>query len=67
MNKLTNMDLRNIQYHQLDIDDTKSISSFAKFIKETHGGLDVLINNAAIAFKVIYFIFLSFKMFKFDK
>ena len=57
MRKLVNdSGLTNVQYHQLDIDDPKSISTFANFIRETHGGLDVLINNAAIAFKVrLYF------------
>lgn len=39
------------QFHQLDIDNQESIDRFAKYIKEKHGGLDILINNAAIAFK----------------
>lgn len=39
------------EFHQLDIDDVASISAFANFIKEKHGGIDVLVNNAAIAFK----------------
>ncbi|XP_068183350.1 carbonyl reductase [NADPH] 1-like [Antennarius striatus] len=40
------------QFHQLDIDDLKSITTAAAFFKETYGGVDVLINNAGIAFKV---------------
>jgi len=40
------------EFHQLDIDDDNSISTFAKFIKDNYGGIDVLVNNAAIAFKV---------------
>lgn len=39
------------EFHQLDIDDENSISAFANFIKGKHGGLDVLVNNAGIAFK----------------
>ncbi|KAK9506974.1 hypothetical protein O3M35_008813 [Rhynocoris fuscipes] len=39
------------EFHQLDIEDDKSIQRFADHIKETHGGIDVLVNNAAIAFK----------------
>lgn len=39
------------EFHQLDIDDEGSIAAFANFIKEKHGGIDVLVNNAAIAFK----------------
>ncbi|KAF6203902.1 hypothetical protein GE061_002240 [Apolygus lucorum] len=35
-------------FHKLDIDDKSSIDKFAAFIKEKHGGLDVLVNNAAI-------------------
>ena len=38
-------------FHQLDIDNQESINRFAAFIKEKHRGLDVLVNNAAIAFK----------------
>ena len=39
------------RFHQLDIDNQESIDRFAKYLKEKHGGLDVLVNNAAIAFK----------------
>uniref|UniRef100_A0A224XVD1 carbonyl reductase (NADPH) n=1 Tax=Panstrongylus lignarius TaxID=156445 RepID=A0A224XVD1_9HEMI len=39
------------EFHQLDIEDENSIQTFANFIKEKHGGIDVLVNNAAIAFK----------------
>ncbi|KAF6203683.1 hypothetical protein GE061_002016 [Apolygus lucorum] len=38
-------------FHQLDIDDIESIKKFASFIKTQYGGIDVLVNNAAIAFK----------------
>ncbi|KAK4011557.1 hypothetical protein OUZ56_020675 [Daphnia magna] len=37
-------------YHQLDIDDESSVLKFRDHLVETHGGLDVLINNAAIIF-----------------
>ena len=36
-------------FHQLDISNQESINRFAQYIKEKHGGLDLLINNAAIA------------------
>ena len=39
-------------FHQLDIDSQDSIDKFAAYIKNTYGGLDVLVNNAAIAYKV---------------
>uniref|UniRef100_A0A1B6CFB5 carbonyl reductase (NADPH) n=2 Tax=Clastoptera arizonana TaxID=38151 RepID=A0A1B6CFB5_9HEMI len=39
------------EFHQLDIKNKNSIDIFAKFLKEKHGGIDVLVNNAAIAFK----------------
>lgn len=39
------------KYHQLDITDKKSIEVFRDYIKEKYGGIDVLVNNAAIAFK----------------
>lgn len=38
-------------FHQLDIDDLNSIKTAAEFFKQKYGGVDVLINNAAIAFK----------------
>lgn len=40
-----------VQFHQLDIDDEESVKTLALFMKEKYGGIDVLINNAAIAFK----------------
>lgn len=42
------------EFHQLDITSKDSISKFADFINTKHGGLDVLVNNAAIAFKVSF-------------
>ncbi|XP_042892815.1 carbonyl reductase [NADPH] 1-like [Penaeus japonicus] len=38
-------------FHQLDIDNADSISKFTNYIKNTYGGLDVLVNNAAINYK----------------
>ncbi|XP_059179883.1 carbonyl reductase [NADPH] 1 [Centropristis striata] len=39
-------------FHQLDINDLTSITTAAAFFKEKYGGVDVLINNAGIAFKM---------------
>ncbi|GJQ68516.1 hypothetical protein Trydic_g17087 [Trypoxylus dichotomus] len=39
-------------YHQLDIDDQTSVDNFKKHIAKVHGGLDVLVNNAGIAYSV---------------
>lgn len=39
-------------FHQLDINDQRSINKFRDYIKETDGGVDILINNAAIAYSV---------------
>ncbi|XP_053618031.1 carbonyl reductase [NADPH] 3-like [Plodia interpunctella] len=36
------------EFHVLDISNIDSVKEFADFIKEKHGGLDVLVNNAAI-------------------
>ena len=38
-------------FHQLDINDVNSITTAAGFFKQKYGGVDVLINNAGIAFK----------------
>lgn len=42
----------NLKFHQLDIENIESIVTFRDYIKLTHGGLDVLVNNAATAFKM---------------
>ncbi|EEC02400.1 carbonyl reductase, putative [Ixodes scapularis] len=38
--------------HQLDIDDPGSVLKLRDHLKDTYGGLDVLVNNAGIAYKV---------------
>ena len=40
--------LSKLTYHQLDVSDSASISSFAEWIKNTLGHIDVLVNNAGI-------------------
>ncbi|XP_026164758.1 carbonyl reductase [NADPH] 1 isoform X1 [Mastacembelus armatus] len=40
------------KFHQLDINDLNSITTAADYFKEKYGGVDVLVNNAGIAFKV---------------
>ncbi|XP_068931069.1 carbonyl reductase [NADPH] 1-like [Petaurus breviceps papuanus] len=39
-------------FHQLDINDPQSIRTLREFLKERYGGVDVLVNNAGMAFKV---------------
>lgn len=36
------------RYHQLNVDEEESVLKLRDHLKETHGGLDVLVNNAAI-------------------
>jgi short-subunit dehydrogenase len=38
--------------HTLGLDDQSTIIKFRDFIKENYGGIDVLVNNAGIAYKV---------------
>ncbi|KAG7273020.1 hypothetical protein CRUP_011904 [Coryphaenoides rupestris] len=38
-------------FHQLDINDLSSIETAAAYFKDKYGGVDVLVNNAGIAFK----------------
>lgn len=38
-------------FYQLDINDSNSIIASAAYFQEKYGGVDVLINNAGIAFK----------------
>ncbi|CAN7997392.1 unnamed protein product [Ixodes hexagonus] len=39
------------KFHQLDIDDLESIRKFRDHLKQNYAGLDVLVNNAGIAYK----------------
>ena len=40
----------NVVFHQLDITNEQSCKQFAEHLKQKHGGLDVLVNNAGFAF-----------------
>lgn len=44
----------NPQFHQLDVTDRNSVKVFANHLKDKHGGLDILINNAGILVKDLY-------------
>ncbi|KAK9886610.1 hypothetical protein WA026_017532 [Henosepilachna vigintioctopunctata] len=37
----------NPRFHVLDVKDNASVITFSEFIKEEHGGIDLLVNNAA--------------------
>ena len=41
----------NPMYHQLDITDKASVEALLDHLKTTYGGIDVLVNNAGIAYK----------------
>lgn len=43
-----------VRFHQLDITNVESIRRLADHIRKSHGGLDILINNAGIAFQVSF-------------
>ena len=38
-------------FHQLDIDSLESIENLRRYLQDTYGGLDVLVNNAGMAYK----------------
>ncbi|KAJ7532484.1 hypothetical protein O6H91_13G005700 [Diphasiastrum complanatum] len=40
--------LQNVAFHQLEVTDLKSAKDFSVWVKQQYGGLDILINNAAI-------------------
>ncbi|KPJ13307.1 Carbonyl reductase [NADPH] 1 [Papilio machaon] len=37
------------EYHQLDVTDRRSVAALADHLRQRHGGLDLLVNNAAVA------------------
>ncbi|XP_067124360.1 carbonyl reductase [NADPH] 1-like [Centruroides vittatus] len=46
------------KFHVLNISSLDSICQFRDYLKQNYGGLDVLVNNAGIAYKVsIIFIY----------
>ena len=49
--KLNNEGLKP-NFHQLEIDNDESVRTFANYLKEKYGGIDILINNAAILLMV---------------
>ena len=40
------------KFHQLDINSSESIETLKRYVVDNYGGVDVLVNNAAIAFKM---------------
>lgn len=42
------------KFHLLDISSINSIKTFASYLKSSYGGIDILVNNAAMAYKVIF-------------
>jgi NAD(P)-dependent dehydrogenase (short-subunit alcohol dehydrogenase family) len=50
------------EFHQLDINEQSSITKLKDHLSQKHGGLDLLVNNAAIAFKVGEFFNLQFEI-----
>ncbi|XP_041948001.1 carbonyl reductase [NADPH] 1-like isoform X1 [Alosa sapidissima] len=52
LQKLKSEGFNNVLFHRLDICDQTSAEGLRKFLDKNYGGLDVLINNAGIAFKV---------------
>ena len=42
----------NIQHHQLDITSQDSINKLYTHVQKTFGGLDILINNSGVLLKV---------------
>ncbi|KAJ2949636.1 hypothetical protein O0L34_g15561 [Tuta absoluta] len=37
------------EFHQLEVTDKNNVKTFADYLKQKHGGIDILINNAAVA------------------
>ena len=49
--KLLQAEGLNPKFHQLDIDSLPSIESLKKYMQDTYSGIDVLVNNAGMAYK----------------
>ncbi len=42
------------KFHQCDIEDIESLKKFASYLSDNYGGIDVLVNNAAIHIRVCF-------------
>ena len=40
------------KFHQLDLTSKESVAKLKTYLEETYGGLDVLVNNAGMAYTV---------------
>ncbi|KAG1355107.1 putative Salutaridine reductase [Cocos nucifera] len=47
--KLRESGLSDVVFHQLDVTDSSSITSLARYIGAQFGKLDILVNNAGVA------------------
>ncbi|XP_017767427.1 PREDICTED: carbonyl reductase [NADPH] 1-like [Eufriesea mexicana] len=54
LNAIKQLEEKNLKpkFHQLDVSDENSISTFRDYIEKNYEGIDILVNNAAIAFKM---------------
>jgi NAD(P)-dependent dehydrogenase (short-subunit alcohol dehydrogenase family) len=53
--KLNREEGLNLNFHQLEINNDESVEEFSKYIARKYGGLDILVNNAAILLLVRFF------------
>ncbi|GLJ39653.1 hypothetical protein SUGI_0810640 [Cryptomeria japonica] len=45
---LVDQGFNNVVFRQLDIESPQSVSDFVRWLKDSYGGLDILVNNAAV-------------------
>ena len=43
----------NANFYQCDIENLESLNNLSHYLKEKYGGIDILVNNAAIHIRVI--------------
>jgi carbonyl reductase 1 len=48
LESLKSQGLHNVNFHPLDVTSQESILALANWLRETYGGIDILINNAGI-------------------
>ena len=52
INELKKLGFANVKFHQCDIENVESLKHYASYLIKTYGGIDVLVNNAAIHIRV---------------
>ena len=56
VNSLKAEGLRNVDFHQLDVTNPRSVATFTSWLRQRFGGLDILVRLALLYFTALYIL-----------